>query len=78
MSKSINLILLLSFLSHISTLDVNLNIHGKNNTIINNTILNSTKTNQATELFNAKKLFTSSSCQCNSVSDLFFVAQKHI
>ena len=76
MSKSINLFLLLSFLSHISTLDVNLNIHGKNNTIINNTILNSTKTNQANELFNAKKLFTSSSCQCNSVSDLFFVGPK--
>ena len=73
MSNSINLILLLYFLSQISTLDVKLNIQEVNNTI-NQTILNSTKTNQPIELFNAKKLFTTSSCQCNAISDLFYVS----
>ena len=74
MSKSINLILILFFLSQISALDVKLSYQGKNNTIINKTILNSTETTQPNEFFNAKKLFTSSSCQCNSISDLFFVS----
>ena len=55
----------------ISCLDVKLNVHQKNGSIINYTIINNTNTNE--ELFKEEKIFYSK-CQCNYNTEVFFVS----
>jgi len=55
----------------ISCLDVKLNVHQKNGSIINYTIINNTNTKE--ELFKAEKIFYSK-CQCNYNTEVFFVS----
>ena len=55
----------------ISCLDVKLNVHQKNGSIINYTIINNTNTTE--ELFKAEKIFYSK-CQCNYNTEVFFVS----
>ena len=61
----------LNFFVLISCLDVNLNVHQKNGSIINYTIINNT--NSKNELFKAEKIFYSK-CQCNYNTEVFFVS----
>ena len=61
----------LNFFVLISCLDVKLNVHQKNGSIINYTIINNT--NSKDELFKAEKIFYSK-CQCNYNTDVFFVS----
>ena len=55
----------------ISCLDIKLNVHQKNGSIINYTIINNTNTKE--ELFKAEKIFYSK-CQCNYNTEVFFVS----
>lgn len=55
----------------ISCLDVKLNVHQKNGSIINYTIINNTNTKE--ELFKAEKIFYSK-CQCNYNTEVFFIS----
>ena len=64
-------ILYLNCFVFISCLDVKLNAHQKNGSIINYTIINNT--NSKDELFKAEKIFYSK-CQCNYNTEVFFVS----
>ncbi len=55
----------------ISCLEVKLNVHQENNTILNYTIINNN--NSKSELFNAEKIFLSK-CECNYNTDVFYVS----
>ena len=66
------LFIIFLYINQIFNFDIQLNYKEKNDTISNKTVLNNT--NQPIGLFNAQKLFTAPSCQCNSVSDIFYLS----